>query len=272
MAMLPPPGKPHGRSRAGTREGARAPAPGEVVPTPRKPTRSHRATMGPLAAHARGVSAAAQLAFAQLETELGGRERLTTTLLGADLPPHLQRFTALLIDPANDLYSLAEMASVAAITLTQLQNVFVEARRLRGLVLATDRIMTRAPDIADAVMADATPGWRSCWNCLGLGSIDPAETGVPQPCPECRGRGQVYHRPEHEVQKTALKLSGLLTTAAGVNVTNVNANLSQHADVGFDRLVTALDTAIYGSARDRLVSPPEPGGGPSGPAGPADED
>ncbi|HET9256302.1 MAG TPA: hypothetical protein VFO16_14045 [Pseudonocardiaceae bacterium] len=215
--------------------------------------------MGSLARERRRVHPAQSLAFSQLETELGGRTRLAMTLLGADLPKHLQQFVGILVDPAYDDYQLAEIAELAAVTLNELQKVFVDARKMHGIVVATDRIVTAAPDVAAAVMADAQAGWRLCVECLGARVVVKVERDasgregeVQVDCPLCRGRGEVYHVPDHDTQKTALKLAGLLVEKGpGVSVTTIAASLSRQAG-DYDAVVSALDDVLYGDVRARF--------------------
>lgn len=218
----------------------------------------------------REVTSTEEASFAALELELGGRQQLAAILAGADLSMQDAAVAGLLADPLNDGISLAKVCNQGGVTMARLLKLFKEAVIIKGQVKALARIGAAIPDVAASVMEDAIPGKRVCPRCEGLSTIQNPKmpTATDQEyqetieCPKCAGKGTIIHVPLHEVQKTALQLGGLLDKGGGTRILNVNANknVPPVGGVGvdsFDKLMTNLDSFLYGSGRDRLV--------PSGP-------
>lgn len=148
-------------------------------------------------------------------------------------------------------------------SLHDLIKVFQEAAKTRGQMLAISRIAEKIPDVAAAVMEDATPGVKTCGLCLGATRLPKPTADDPQAtaeCHECRGTGLVHHHPEHDVQKTALKIAGLLDSHKGMNLNILQQQLNapRTDTLGFDQLMEGLDTVLYGKGRDRLVATESP--------------
>lgn len=290
--MQPPPGRPPGDRHqpvppvppvtppAPPAPAEATPAPAEVTPPDplavipatalpkRRGPRQFQAVRPP----ALGITPEVSAAFALLEVELGGRPKIIATLMSADLPPKLARFVGALADPAHDHDSLAVVATTSGISLSLLQKTVAEARRTRAHLLATTKIAERTPDLAAAIMDDAIPGMRVCETCLAAGTIaapTPEDPTATAPCPACRGRGEVRHHPDHDVQKTALRIAGLLTDKAAVTVQQgMFVKGGSGGDLAIDRIVGGLDTLLYGQGRDRLVTPDEPDNVPDAPIEP----
>lgn len=254
--MLPPPGR------------RRPDLPG--APEPPEPSKSaaparHSRTLSPgrrigLTPAQRKVTPAEEAVFATLELEVGGRARLVSALSLAHLPQEIDLILGMLADPAHDGESLAQICALAGVKFSKILPVFKEAVKARGQVISAVRIADRMPDLAAAVVDDAIPGWRDCRECLGAREIaapTPDDPHAVKACPECRGRGQVWFVPDHDVQKTALKISGLLESGARggatVNVLQKNTQIAPGDTGGFDALMTMMDDALYGSGRDRLA-------------------
>lgn len=208
----------------------------------------------------RVVSKAEEAAFATVEAELGGREKLVAALSLAKLSERERQVVGMIADPDNDGRSLARICAQGEIGLGRLLGIFREAVLARGQVIAITRIAQKVPDVAAAVMEDATPGWRICLACLGAKQVEEKNPDTKEmelvPCGRCNGRGEVYHRPDHDVQKTALQISGLLDKG-GAKITTIVAQQQTGGggspDTGmFDQLMGALDGALYGKGRDRL--------------------
>lgn len=277
--MLPPPGR-----RRPDLPGAPEPSAPVKSTTPAAPAARHSRTLSPgrrigLTPVQRKVTPAEEAAFATLEVEVGGRARLVSALSLAHLPPEIDLILGMLADPTHDGESLAQICALAGVKFAKILPVFKEAVKARGQVISTARIAERMPDLAAAVVDDAIPGWRECRECLGAREIaapTPEDPHAVKPCPECRGRGQVWFVPDHDVQKTALKISGLLESGtrggATVNVLQKNTQIAPGDTGGFDALMTMMDDALYGSGRDRLarMRPQTPMGADSG-ASPAAE-
>src|SRR5207245_2850909 len=144
--------------------------------------------------------------------------------------------------------SLAHVCALGNISLNRLMDIFKEAVLARGKLLAFTRIAARVPDVAAAVMEEAVPGRKPCPVCEGVKTFVPEPTAdipnpSPQACTYCQGAGVIYHQPDHDVQKTALQIAGLLERG-GTKVTTIVANQRNGGgtDPGaYDKLIAALD-------------------------------
>lgn len=226
-----------------------------VVPTPAKPKRPALTT---LTKAQRSVTPAEEVAFATVEREMGGRQKFVSTLASAQLPADITRVLGAIADPENDRLSLARICAAQDVSLAKLLDIFQSALMARGRLQARVTIATRLPDVAAAVMDDAVGGTRTCTTCLGAGRVDaptPDDPSASKPCESCRGKGTVVFTPDHETQKTALKIGGLLESGRGVSV-NVNQQtfaMGGAADSGsYDKLIASLDGHLYGRGRARL--------------------
>lgn len=213
----------------------------------------------------RSVSPADEAAFATLEVELGGRARLVAVLGSAQLPKDMQAVLGMIADPIHDHESLAKICALGNVSLAKIQKTFESAAMTRAHVLATARIAARTPDLASAVMDDAIPGMRECRGCGGLRTVmvqvkdQDGTREESKECPACKGTGLVFWQPDHEVQKTALKLAKLIETGRGglgsaVNIAMLQANTNSNpGDTGsYDGMMTKLDDVLYGTGRERM--------------------
>lgn len=256
MAMLPPAGRPSlPRATVVQPPASSAPAPKSRA----SKSLTKRPPQGALTRAQREVSPAEELAFATLETELGGRAQLISALSAANLPKDLDQALGLMADPLHQHESLGKVCALAGVKVSKLLEALQAASRTRGQLLAHARIATRMPDVAAQVMDDATAGWRDCLECMGLGrraaptEEDPAASAE---CGVCRGRGKVYHQPDHDVQKTALQISGLLQGSGkggvSLNVLQANNQVNPGNSGNYDTLVGMMDQVLFGSGRERL--------------------
>lgn len=226
------------------------PVPGHVPP---KPPQTQALTT-----KQRTVTPMEEAAFGAVEADMGGRLQMVATLSTAQLPKAIERILGAIADPDNDRVSLAKICAVHDVSMVKLLAIFREALLARGKLQATVKIATMLPAVAAQVMDDAVAGERVCAECLGAMKVadptteDPERTKV---CGQCRGKGMVRFIPDHETQKTALKIGGLLEQG-GMKIAVNQQTFSMGGAGGeeYDRLVTALDGALYGHGRERLRS------------------
>ncbi len=231
--------------------------------------RNFRPPQGAMTPAQKAVTPSEEAAFAVLEAEFGGRQSMVGALSLAQLPKDLTLLLGMIADPLHDHESLAKICALANVPISKLMKACQEAIRTRGQLLAHKRIADALPDVAAAVMAEATPGWKDCIDCVGSGRVmalvdNTDEDGKKIPgkheeeiqCAACKGRGLVYHQPDHDVQKTALKIGGVLDTGKGMSVQVLQQNTQVNpGDTGnYDRMMEALDGVLYGSGRDRLAT------------------
>lgn len=277
--MLPPPGRRPGGEPGGSGEPeppARPPLPkvtrgkGNAKPGATVPAkRNFRPPQGAMTPEQRKVTPTEESAFAVLEAEFGGREAMVGALSLAQLPKDLTTLLGMLADPLHDHESLAKVCALANVPISKLMKACQEAIRVRGQLLAHKRIADALPDVAAAVMAEATPGWKQCLECLGARTVqvlvdNTDEEGKKIPgqheetiqCKVCKGRGLVWHAPDHDVQKTALKIGGVLDTGKGMSVQVLQNNTQVNpGDTGnYDKMMEALDGVLYGAGRERLAA------------------
>lgn len=261
--LLPPPGRPQRERPAQTAaplpqppESAPTPLPAHLRPVPGLPGR--RPSAPPTTNVEKRVTPAQEVAFATVEAEMGGRQKFVSTLSTAQLPVEVERVLGAIADPANDKLSLARICALHDVSLPKLLDVFKAALMARGKLQAHVKIASRLPDVAAAVMDDAVAEDRVCGTCLGARTMPaptPEDPDATKSCGTCKGRGVVRHQPDHEVQKTALKIGGLLETGRGVSiaVNQQTLHMGGAADsASYDTLIAALDGALYGRGRERL--------------------
>lgn len=257
--MLPPAGRPPRKSDDRPPVQPRM-GPAEVGAVPaRRPRTKPMASQGALLPAARQLTPAELAAFATIETEMGGRAKLVATLSTAQLPAKLFQVLGMIADPRHDAETLGHICAQGGVGLGELMTVFQSAALTRGKMLAITRIAAASPDVAAAVMDEATPGVKTCPRCLGAMKLPKPTTEDPSAltdCPDCSGLGTIYHHPEHEVQKTALKIAGLLDTGkGGVNIAVLQNQMTHNrGDIGeFDTFMEGLDALLYGTGRDRVT-------------------
>lgn len=278
--IIPPPGRPPEHRYAQAAPLPSIPAPEAVAPesaaagpsdlsvaaVPALARRRRRSEAGALTKVQRQVTPTEEAAFAVIEAEMGGRQKLVATLVTAQLDDATSQLLGAIADPQHDTESLAKICALYGVAPAGLMKVFRTAVLTRGQMIATARIAEKAPDVAAAVMEDAIPGDKVCGKCLGARTTqrvkekkDGEIIWEDVACEDCGGRGMVHYRPDHDVQKTALQIAGLLERGGGVKVTTLvaNQNLNAGTDSGsYDKLIGALDGVIYGKGRDRMRSAP----------------
>lgn len=197
-----------------------------------------------------------------METELGGRPALAAILAGADLNADEAAVAGLLADPQNDGVSLAKVCLGAGLSMNRLLNLFQAAALAKGRTKAVQRIAEKLPDVAAGVMEDAIAGDKPCQRCKGFCFLpkptteDPAAT---EECPECRGKGTIFYQPDHHIREIALRIGGLLEKGGNKVLIAQQFGTSGGASTeNFDRLMSAMDGALYGEGRARARSQAAP--------------
>lgn len=237
-----------------------------ATPKPQPPARAVPAVPVPPAAALQRVTipqvsptTAAQ--FQAFEQIIGGRAALVAKLALVASSKDEDYIVGLLSDPKYDSESLAGICRVGKISLSKLLQLYRDAALTQAQVGAIDKVAARLPDVAKDVMDRATEHRVTCQVCQGTTKVTPSPTAkVPNPQPEqcraCAGYGSTITQPDHETQKTALELGGLLKKGGGgltIQQTNVQANL-QGGSAGFDDLVEKMDELLFGNARDRVAT------------------
>jgi hypothetical protein len=230
------------------------------------------------------ISKTTEHAFAAFENLVGGRAPLAAALsLVEDGKGAAGMVAGLLADPVYDEIPLGVLCRKARITLKQLMDLYREASLVQAHVGAIQHVARSLPAVASDVMTRAVTHWVTCTACNGLGEVTPDPTKEipnpsPGPCRSCNGRGQLACEPDHDTQKTALSLGGLLKKDVGgvnVSVTQQSATVIGGAG-GFDAVVEKMDQILFGDARSRLsglrqtafVEQPAAQASPASPAAP----
>lgn len=209
-------------------------------------------------------------ALSVFEKACGGREKLVEHLNHSALTGEQEYLVSMIADPANEKKSLATIAKIAKVPFGQVIKFFQDAGFAKAHLAASRKIWKRLPAVAEDVMAKAVARDLTCPECVGVGELtyytkpsgwkkgDPLDSEV-KACWKCQGLKTVRVEPEHEVQKTALEIGGLLKRGVqvGVNV-GVQTNNS-FAMLGVDHLKN------FRAASDRILFPSRRGqGAPEG--------
>ena len=210
------------------------------------PSSTRRSGLKLLPAHSARAAVVARRESAAIESELtakaaetfikqlGGRtaygELLALAVENVD-EEHagpLDTLAALLLDPAFDRMSLADLCQQAGFTLRDLFRSYRSAALYRAHLLSTAKIAEKLPDVTEDVMRRAAPYESACEVCAGTGSAPgPTADAPPVPCEACKGRGRFMVDPELDRQKLALELGELLKRGGGgVSVTQQNLNVN----------------------------------------------
>lgn len=252
--MLPPPG------------GRRGPEPPPPVLKPHLVARGKSrelASSTPIKVPVRLQSAAELATFDVLEQECGGRLELVDLLSSLPLSPEEDRLLGTITDPQNQHVALGELCRQHKIS----RSVFLErikgALYARGQFRSVTKIAAKVPAVAEGVMDDAIPGNRTCRACTAGKIQVPAKAGSPpdappemKDCTICGGRGTVYYEPSIELRKTALQLGKVLDKPSGAHTSVIVQQTNQQGMVqpgGYDKMISALDAALYGRGRERTT-------------------
>lgn len=216
------------------------------------------------------VSPATAASFAAFEAVVGGRAQLCAKLALVAQSRDDEYVVGLLADPRYDHEPLAGLCRIGKISLKRLMELYRDAALVSSQVRSIERVADRLPAVAEDVMARATEHRVTCGTCQGACTItvqDPPEKKGDEPppprqvaCPACRGYGSVIEQPDHEVQKTALEIGGLLARGKGgltIQQTQVNANLAASGGANFGELMEKLDGVLFGDARSRVSRAPQ---------------
>jgi hypothetical protein len=195
--------------------------------------------------------------FASFEVALGGRQPLAALLAAADVPARDLRLAALLVDPANDQTSLAQLCAFSRVSLRRLLDFVKDAALIRGQVHALVAVGERLPEVAAGLMHDAIPAERTCPTCRGLRQLldDPTPQNpspVPRICKTCDGAGTIHYTPETELRKVALQIGKLLDKPGNTNNVFVATKFGEGTAPSFNASVMELDEVLDGKHRDRF--------------------
>jgi hypothetical protein len=233
-----------------------------AAPEPTRPARAPKAA--PAAALAQvipSVSAATAASYQAFESVCGGRASLVAKLALVASSKDEEYIVGLLADPRYDAEPLAGLCRIGKISLRRLMELYRDAALVSAQVGAIDKVAQGLTGVAADVMARAVTHYVTCHGCQGTGTFVPEPTKdkpnpQSEPCRTCRGVGQLEAQPEHEVQKTALQLGGLLKkdgTSGGITIQQNNQQLNlAGGSAGFDDLVEKMDEVLFGSARERV--------------------
>jgi hypothetical protein len=206
---------------------------------------------------AAAITGAEEAQFASFEVSLGGRQQLAALLSAADVPARDLQLAALLVDPANDGASLAQLCAFSRVSLRRLLDFVKDAALIRGQVHALVAVGERLPEVAAGLMEDAVPADRPCPTCRGLRQLldDPTPqtpNPVPRVCKTCDGTGTVHYHPETELRKVALQLGKLLDKPGSTNNVFVATKFGDGTAPSFNASVMELDQVLDGKTRDRF--------------------
>lgn len=188
------------------------------------------------------------------ESHTGGREALVATLLHIPLPADAKMLLGLL---ASEITTpLASLLDQCRLTPSDLYRLYKAAKEAEGHLLSAITIHNGAPAVVEDVMAKSIPYESACSVCGGVGSVTPEPSKwrpnpSPEPCKACGEKGVQTYQPDHEVQRTALELAGLLKSGGGLSLTmqQMNVNQAGSADPGaLEQLQEAAAQILYGGA------------------------
>lgn len=206
----------------------------------------------------REVPAALDEASKKFEQAAGGRDSLVAHLCHLPLTPEQDLIVGMIADPRNKIHSLGRICQLADITFGGLLELFRKAGFAKAQVEAMQKVWAKTPAVAEDVMTRALPHLLPCGPCRGRGwkkeRVRDEETGkLKQPlawedkdCEACGGAGSITVQPEHERQRTALELAGLLNTPGSPNVqVNVQQNNAHFSSDHYQRFLAASDALLY---------------------------
>ena len=209
---------------------------------------------------AREVPAALDEASKAFEAAAGGRDSLVAHLCHLPLTPEQDLIVGMIADPRNRLHSLGRICQLADITFGGLLELFRKAGFAKAQVEAMQKVWAKTPAVADDVMSRALPRVVPCRACRGRGGRKVRAKGedgrtlqplawVDEDCIACGGSGSITHEPEHDRQRTALELAGLLNTPGSPNVqVNVQQNNAHFSSDHYQRFLAASDALLYPAA------------------------
>lgn len=202
-------------------------------------------------------------ALREFEEGVGGRDKLVAHLNHSALTKEQEYLVGMIADPANAKKSLATIAKMAKVPFGQLIKFFTEAGFVRAQLAAFEKVWGNLPEVAGDVMEKAVPRTVECGPCHGSGrmvyEVKPEgwkkgdSVGEEEKdCWNCFGKKTVLLEPDHEVQKTALELGGLLKRG-GVQVgVQVGVQQNNQTVLGADFLRDfrgATDKILFPSRR-----------------------
>jgi len=184
------------------------------------------------------------------ELAVGGRDQLLVILQHGPQTPTIAVLMGLLADPRNDRKKLQRIAKEYNLDLVDLFQHFKDATLAKAQTDAVVRIASKLPDVAEDVFRRSMEHEAICAECKGSGY-----TAEGKECRYCQGAGRAQRDPDHEVQKTALKVGKLLEAAGGVSV-----NVSQTQQIGVMSIGQTMrqvqadtDKLLYPSRREAVI-------------------
>lgn len=151
------------------------------------------------------------------------RAALIEQLSVFNLSARQEQLVAALVDGGT--LPLAKVLRSLKMSMTEFFEILREARSALSEYRAKELVDIYRPRVVRAAMEGALIKKKPCKDCKGAGEIADFRTGEMLKCYDCGGSGVIEIHPDHERQKTALQISGVLAKqGAGIAVTVNNTN------------------------------------------------
>ena len=157
------------------------------------------------------------------------RHELIEQLSVFNLSPRQEQLVKVLVD--GGVEPLSELLKPINMSMTEFFEILRETRSAISEYKAKELIDVYRPRVVRAVLEGGLIKKRICSTCYGDKEIANTKTGELRKCLTCSGTGEIEIQPEHDRQKTALQISGVLAKQGpGIAVTFNNNNSSSAGD------------------------------------------
>ena len=157
------------------------------------------------------------------------RHELIEQLSVFNLSPRQEQLVKVLVD--GGVEPLSELLKPINMSMTEFFEILRETRSAISEYKAKELIDVYRPRVVRAVLEGGLIKKRICSTCYGDKEIANTKTGELRKCLTCSGTGEIEIHPEHDRQKTALQISGVLAKQGpGIAVTFNNNNSSSAGD------------------------------------------